>query len=441
MAVTILERPQGRVLSTTGNTATVNSSYGTGDAIFIHIGHGLTSGDFIYTTSDIENYAGFWEVVVITADQFKLVKDPDYYNEVQYIQDGTITYYTSTLTHGWSAVHLPINYLVSSNLYPFNAVDPAADILSYVDDNGYVLLNLNGSLGTIHTFDWVELSSTDEDDLDGQYQILDWISPTVIVINLAYDSYPNLTGARVKKAYHNYNILVNVYAGIYTGHQWEDQKPYELAATLQLIPYNTGEVGSLDSEATFSINEILKSYVQTKNNPAIGTQPNNIDFWCNFYIEVAESYDDSDGYSYGTYISEYTSDESNFQGFAVNAKLEFKNVQSGFMSDYLMNRNGKFLTLFEEPVIFDIPYQDISFIKNSTNDYIINYQYYLNGAAGLFETQTITGDEGVYRLPLVANCSYDRVDIWITSDIFDIEPGTGELILTGFEPLVTIGPA
>lgn len=434
MAVTIIDRPEGQVLSPTPNTATVNSSYGTGDATFVHIGHGMDTGDEVYTESNIENYAGFFQVVVINADRFKLAIDTTYYNEVQYIQDGEITYYKSTLEHGWSAVHLPITYRLSSDKYPFNSVDLRTEILSFSNDGGYVLVNLQDPIGDVNRFDWVTLSVTGDPDLDGIYQVMDWINDTVIVINLAYDTYPTLVGAFLKKAYNNYNVLVRVYAGISSGHEWANQKPYELAGTLELIPFSGTDI---DNELFFSINEILKSYIETKNNPNIGTQPNNIDFWTNFYIEVAESYDDSDGYNYGTYTSEYTSDQENFEGYAVNANLEFKNIYSGFMSDYIMDGSGKFLTLFDEPVLFSGNYQDISFIKDTDNAYTLNLQYYLNGVSALIENQIITGDQGVYRIPLVANCAYDRLDISIFSDDTpEIESGTGSLIFTGYAPTI-----
>ena len=61
---------------------------------------------------------------------------------------------------------------------------------------------------------------------------------------------------------------------------------------------------------------------------------------------------------------------------------------------------------------------------------------------GLLEQQTISGDVGIYRIPIEANCDYDRVDIWLTSDLApDIEPATGELIITGYAPTVEVGPA
>lgn len=435
MAVTILERPQGQVLNTTGIAARIDDAYGSPDATVYSVGHGLSDGNFVYIESDIEDYNGFFYVDSTGSDTFK-IKQYSGGDYVQFIQDTNITYYVSTLSHGWSAVHLPITYRLSNDLYPTLSGSPTG-ITSVTDSNGYSVINLAGSLGSgINSYDFINITVPNDTELSGVYQIMEFISPTVLIINLAYDSGNNFTSATAKKEYNNYNILVRVYAGIASGHEWASQKPMELAATLELIPDENNEV-------FFSINEILKSYIETRNNLLLGTLPNNIDFWTNFYIETAERYDDSDGYAFGTHTSNYTSDQSNFEGYAVNADLEFKNLYSGYMSEYLMGpKAGKFLTLFDQPTIFSGGYQDISFIKSLEQDYTLYKQYFLNGVVGVTEAETISGDEGVYRIELTANCNYDRVDIWLEASLAPvIEPATGELIITGYAPTVTVGPA
>lgn len=417
MALTILERPEGHILETTQNYATVNESYGAGDAQFVsNTPHGLTDGDYIYSESVIEDYAGFFYVDVITTGIFKLRPYPtgDY---VQFINNGSITWRESTYTHGWSAVHLPITYRISTNLYPDNGSDTVRNVSSSSNVNGWTVLNISGSLGTIHSYDFVTLTVPNDTGLSGVYQIVEWVSATVMVINLAYDSGNNFTSATIQKYYNNYNILVRVYAGLNASHQWATQKPYELAATLKLIPDDNNEV-------FFSINEVLKSYIETRNNLTLGTLPNNIDFFTQFYIETAESYDDSDGYSLGTFTGSFTSDQANFEGYAVNADLEFKNVYSGYLSEYLMTNNtAKFLTLFTIPVLFqcsdDVPdcYQDISFmVPEGEATLELRKQFYLDGVLQTSDTVEIEdSDSGVYRIPLEAECEFNRVDLTLYS--------------------------
>lgn len=408
MAVTILERPEGHILNPTGIDNTI--IFLSPSAGITELTHGYSTGDVIYIQSRIESYNGFVQIEVINANQFRL-KDL-LGNYIDYLQQVETTYYLTTLEHGWSAVHLPITYRLSNDLYPTNSVDTSRNINSVQDANGFTVLQLSGSLGSVHTFDFIKVTAPNDTDLSKVYQIVEFISPTVVIINLEYDSANNFTSATAIKYYNNYNIQVRVYAGINASHEWTAQKPYELAATLQFIPDE-------DNEAFFSINELLKSYIETRNNLTLGTLPNNIDFWNNFYIEVAESYDDSDGYTFGTYTSSFTSDQSNFEGTAVNAKLVFKNIHSGYLSEYLMTNNtAKFLTLFTIPVLFscgsDTPdcYQDISFIvPDGYAVATLQKEFYVNGNGPVTVNDTISEESGVIRVPLDADCDYDRVDV------------------------------
>ncbi len=243
------------------------------------------------------------------------------------------------------------------------------------------------------------------------YQILDKLSTTNITLNVAYSTFngTGLLGATIQLYYGNYNVIVRVYAGINASHEWTALKPYELAATLELIPDDNNEV-------FFSINEILKAYVQSKNDLLIGSYPNNIDAWVNFYIEYGEQYDSSNGYTVGTTLSSFTSDQSTFEVMAVNAVLPFKNIHSGYMSEYIINNSAsKFLTLFERPVIFscgeDTPdcYTDISFLLNDSLPLTLKKEFASNGTILLTELVSINEDAGVIRSELEANCSYDAL--------------------------------
>lgn len=412
MAVTILERPSGHILGTEYDAQVADDTGAVFAQYPVANPHGLVTGDYVYIQSDIEDYNGFWYVEEKDANEF-WIKPYATGSRVAFIQSTLNLAYTDvTLTHGWSAVHLPITYRLSSDLYPTNSVDTTRNVNSVQDAYGFTVLQLSGSLGTVHTYDFVKLTLPNNTELSKVYQIVEFISPTVMIINLEYDSANDFTSATALKHYNNYNILVRVYAGINASHQWTAQKPYELAATLQYIPDE-------NNDAFFSINELLKSYIETRNNLTLGTLPNNIDFWTNFYIEVAESYDDSDGYVFGTYTSSFTSDQSNFEGTAVNAKLAFKNIYSGYLSEYLMtNSSAKFLTLFTIPVLFSCGtntpdcYQDISFLV--PNGYVaetLKKEFYANGNGPVTVNETIAEESGVIRIPLEADCDYDRVDI------------------------------
>lgn len=407
--VTIIERPIGHVLGAS-DTATVTDS--SGDALFTKASHGLIDGDTVFIDSTVEDYNGFHTVDQISANTFKLNLTGGY---VKYIKSVTVKYMKATTSHGWSAAYTPITYRASNNLFPVNSVDTSRTISSYSNSNGFLVLNLSGSLGTIHTYDFVNLT-TPNDTVSGAYQILEWVSSTVVIINLAYRVY-NFSGATIQKRYNNYLVNVRVYAGINAGHQWASKKPYQLIDTIQLTP-------DANNQVFFSISDLVQSSLRTQNNLTLGTLPNNIDFWTNFYISVGEEYDDSDGYSLGTYESAFTSDQSTFEGVAINAMLPFKNLYSGYLSEYLMtNATAKFLTLFAVPVLFgcsdDAPecYQDISIIKELDVDYYVRFKGQVNDTV-----EVISGDNGVYRIPLPKWCNEDYIEVSIDNNQVVIPP-------------------
>lgn len=415
MSVSVINRPIGIILGDC-LAATIDEDYAGKATVNTATPHQLSDGDYVYVRSNIENYNGFWTIDVIDGFHFFLLQYPGG-PEVAFIVNADITYCPQESTHGWNAAHLPIVYELESNSFPTNSVSTARTVSSYSDDNGYVNLNLSGSLGTFEELSFIKITGTAE--LDGVYQILTKLSTSDVTINLAYSSAYSFASGTAKLYFSNYHILIEVWAGITAGHTWESLKPYEKAATLKLIP-------AADNRVKFSINEILKSYINTVNNTLLASLPNNTDFWCNFYIKYAEAYDVSNGYTITTHEDAFTSDLSSFEGSAANASLEFKNQYSGQLSEYLMNHaTAKFLTLFTIPVLFgcseDNPecYQDVSFV-NVYPDAVLSLKkvFYLENAEQTTETQSIenTG-EGVYRVPLAANCSYDRVDVTLMGQV------------------------
>jgi hypothetical protein len=360
MAVSVTDRPKGFILGDCV-AASIDEDY-SGFATVNHNSHGLIDGQYVYVSSDVEDYNGFWSVDVIDGHHFFLLQYPSG-PKVPFVVNADISYCPEVDSHGWQCVHLPIVYKLSSNLWPVNSVDTVRTVSSFTDDNGYTNLNLSGALkGTVNDLHYIKISGASSSEVNGVWQIKDAVSTSDVTINLAYDSGYSFSGASVQFYYKNYHVKVKVFGGIDPLHINGSFKPYEQLAELKFIPDSEGKI-------MFSISNILKSQINTRNNLQLATLPNNIDFWTQFYISVAESYDESDGSDITAYTSSYTSDQSNFQGYAVNAKLPFKNLYSGHLTPYVMKMNtAKFLTLFTLPVLFacsdDSPecYQDISFI-------------------------------------------------------------------------------
>jgi hypothetical protein len=319
----------------------------------------------------------------------------------------------------WSCVHLPIIYELTSDKYPTNTADSSSGVAAYNSNGGYLRLDL-GSIGTINELDFVKISSPNSPTYDGVHQVLQVEAGNIYTLDIAYTSGTiDWTGSVITKYYPNYHAVVRVYAGLEVGHPKYSDKPIELAAELKIIPDSSGK-------CLFSIHEILKSYIETSNNridvPPIGDVDayNDIAFFTQFYISVAESYDESNAYTIGTFQSSFSDDS--LIGYAVNAKLAFRNSNGTYLKDYM---NNKFLTLFAIPVLFacseETPncFQDISFITESSVNMKFKEEYYSNGVK-VTEIISDVPEEGsgVYRAPLsTVDCDYDRVDVTAIGDI------------------------
>jgi hypothetical protein len=310
---------------------------------------------------------------------------------------------------------------MSSDVFPTNYVDTSRTISSFAKDAGYVNLNLSGSLDSgpyPEPFEFIEIAGAANSNLDGVYQIIEVVSATSITINLAYDSTYTFGSATVIRYYNNYNIVVRVYGGINSAHEWATQRPYELLSTMYLVPDE-------DNVVHFSVSDILREHISVKNNLTLQTLPSNIDFWTQFYVTYAESYDDSLGsrYTLSHFTSTFTSDQGNLEGFAINAKLPFKNQHSGSLSDYVcLSSDSKFLTLFDSGFsYFPGVYNEVSFILPSTAAVVLR-QVMVNSVGAETTTNTSLGtlDAGVIRAVFADLSAYASGEFLILADAVQI---------------------
>lgn len=373
MALTLLQRPEGRNLKSTSFSVTVSNS--SGDALFTHSST-ILDNEWVYLETFIDNYNGFFKVDYISGTTFK-IRDK-YGDYIPFVNTCVGTATRSASAHGVNSVYTPINYLLSSDLFPTNSVDTSRTVSSFTDDNGYVNLNLSGSLGTFQELDFIKISGASSEEVKGIFQVFDKYSTSDITINLSYDSGYSFSGASVILVYNNYNVIVEVYCGLDSSHYWEAQKEYELAATLNLIP-------DADNKIEFSVSEIIKGYIQNKNSSTLGTLPNNLDFFTSFYIRYAESYDRSNGYTIALYEGTFSTDNTDnlvfdTNLFGVNSFLPFKNQYQGWLNEYLIDgvNVGKFLTLFDTTVLFDTNSFSLSFCFFPTEQYRIEGQIATN---------------------------------------------------------------
>lgn len=417
MALTILQRPQGHKL-TYPTPESVSVTNNGGFAYFSYPGYGMDTGDFVFIDGNLGAYNGYWYIQDVGDDDHFYIRPYATAANVSYINSGTVqvSRSESTDTHNWSAVHLPIIFKLSSNLWPTNSADTVRTVSSISNDAGYVNLNLSGDIkatGTAAELEFVQVFGQNA----GIYQIINWISDSDITIDMPYSAGVSFSASTVQYYYKDYHARIKVYAGLNSTHTWGAQKPYEEIVTINVVP-------DPDGIMTINIADFVKGKINVDtNNTALDTLPNDIDSFCQFYIETAEAYTYSNGYTLGTNVTSFTSDQGNFEGYAINAMLPFKTQSSGFMDDYVSSVNPaqsvaqKFLTNFEEPEIFDGQYFDLSFIINSNSSGFYILEQYLNSGVIVSTVQTSLTDydAGVYRFQVSYNSAYEKVRVSLYS--------------------------
>lgn len=402
--VSVVKRPTGHKIIDQAISATITEAYG-GGALVTFPAHSLSTGAIVYITSDIFEYNGFWYVTVISSDTYKISEHADA-DFVPYYQDADIEYY-QTQEHDWSSIFLPIVYKITNDKWPTNTIDPEQTISSFSDDNGFVLVNISGSLrGSVEALEFVKISGSDD---EGVYQIVEVISSTQIVLNMDYESDLDLTGATIQYYYNNFQVKVKVYAGLPDTHPWAEHKPYEEVASLSLTPDENNEV-------MFSVADYIQSKVKLTNNLTLFSLPLNLDAFTGFYISTGETYDDSDGYTLFTSDVLYADDS--FEGYAIAGKLPFKNLYAGDYADYVYTSGSPALWLvLGSPIAVDDLFFDISFIKNVAGNFTLVIDKYVQDY--LTATEEVSYEDfgiGVYRLPITPNSIYNQFCIRVLRD-------------------------
>jgi len=409
MAVTILDRPIGYKMSSE-SPVTLVEDYGALALVNV-TAHGLSDGNIVYLLTNKERYNGFFKVsTVIGANSFTI---KDFQNvEIEWIADAEGTVRSALFQHPFSCVHLPITYKLSSNLASVS--DAFATVISFSDNAGNTQFVTSvfsgGGISVANTH--VKIVGS---DVDGIYRIVD--TSVFLIIDLPYDVSNDLVGATIYVYYNNYHVRVQIYGGLSDVHFWNVEKPYELLSTLKLIPDSNNEI-------FFSVANELKSKVRSlTNNLQLDTLPNDIDAYTMFYITTQESYDLIEDGEVVTHTEDIEEDSSEL--VAANAKLPFKNIYSGFLSDYIATNTvltpaAKFLTLFERPTIFDGYFFDIgAYIYGSIND-VVNYMSFVTDCLDA-EGNVISSDQydipdnslGLYRFQLEADCDCAALSVYL----------------------------
>lgn len=424
MALTLRNRPVGPIFSTSGLSATITDSSNT--ALVTYNSHGLSTGDYVLVVSNYTYYSGVWQIVLNDSNSFRITKFSGH-PVVEYVVNDSITFYKTQSLSYFNSVHLPIIYSFTNDLFPVNIVDSTVTVNTFTNDQGYTKITTSATIKTGMTaLEFVKLTVN---SVEGIYQILQVFSTTQITIDLPYDG-GNVFG-NCQYYYANYHSKIKVYGGITgTGSEYNAVK---LLATIEAVPRAVTTTSTVNLTEV-NINEILKSKIDLLKNDPLGVGiPRDLDAFCEFYIEYAESYDDSsDGYTLGTYTSSYTSDAAT-PCYAVNAKLPFKNRYSGWMSEYAGNSRN-FLSTMSSPSLWIDKYIDIAFIRQSYYNLYLRRLWYEGGVYYDYDSVADYGN-GVYRMPITLNGGTLSALPSLSSFI---STGSGVAWTTGANPSVTI---
>jgi len=441
VAVTILSRPEGHKLDTTLHDAVIYDD-GAGNAlVYTSSAHTLSDGDVVYIESNFDSYNGFKYVDSIAYDYFK-IRDSENSDYTSFVQEADISFYISLLQHGWQCVHLPIVYELESDIAPTNNAEESyapTVVVSQENIDGYTRLNLSAALSFPHELSYIELVGTGP--LAGKYQLTNIAYPWSVDLDLAYDAANVFTPYQVVRYYNNYFVSVDVYAGFESGHRWESVKPMELAATLKLIPDSNNRI-------KFSIAEVLRGYIETRNNLTLDTLPNNTDFHVSFYIAYNENYDIGvDGEYVEVFSDEVTTDD--FIGHAVNAMLPFKSLNMSFLSDYIDGEGvlARWLTIQDRPVAIVGHFFDLSFLLQYSG-FDLEVTIYKSFEGSVTDTEVVSIPNpgvGVIRVPFIPESGYDQYCIQAATVGEAIvllsefsNSGSGVTWATGTTPSVTL---
>lgn len=410
MSLSVIQRPRGGVFntSTAGNTGVFTD----GSAVITRLLGAPATGVQVYISNG--QAQGIWYAVNLSGTTFTIRENSNGSDFVFY-GSGTFTYYETQGDHNWNAVHLPIVFKLKSDLWPTNSVDTARTVSSFANDNGFVKLTLSGALlSSLSELEFVKITGIQE---AGVYQIITWYSTSVVTISLPYYTSLAFGGASVQYYYNNYRAKIRLYAGLTSSHAFGSVRPYTLVCEKEIVPDSTGVI-------SYNCNEDLKAFMSSSmltNDLISGALQNNLNAFTMFYITYAEAYDYSaGGYGLLDFVGSYTSDSGTFEGYAVNASLPFKNLYSGYMSEYIYGGVSTNLLKFLTPTQYPVHagnYFDISWINQygvGTNSLYI--ERYKNGTlVTAAHTYVNNNGVGIYRQSVSILSDEDRIDVSVFS--------------------------
>ena len=198
--------------------------------------------------------------------------------------------YGTNFSSRWKCAWLPILWKIQSDLFPTNSQDVAL-IIASVADNGEGLAEFTCTANhLLSRFDWVNVTSATVTDYEGIQQIVEVSAGNIFTLNIPFSA--TATGSAIKY-YNNYHALIEVYGGLPSGHEFENQDPSSLTTTVKIF-FDSNNIAVVD------LSRIGQTLINNIFDNNIISWPNVLNFWDQTEILLKESFDSVSGVTVGT---------------------------------------------------------------------------------------------------------------------------------------------
>lgn len=204
---------------------------------------------------------------------------------LEVIRRPEIVEYSTGFEARWKCAWLPILWKFQSDLFPTNSVDVALTITS-VADNGEGLAEFTTAANhLLSRFDWVNVTSSTVTGYEGINQLVEVTAANRFTLNIPFSA--TATGSAIKY-YNNYHALIEVYGGLPSGHEFENQDPSLLTTTVKIF-FDANNIAVVD------LSRIAQTLINNIFDRNIPSWPNVLNFWDQTEILLKESFDQSTG--------------------------------------------------------------------------------------------------------------------------------------------------
>lgn len=195
----------------------------------------------------------------------------------------------------WSAAHLPLVYKIETDKSPINTSDATDAYTGVFSNKGYASFDLSGTYQEYVLGQKVKVTGT---VYNGIYEVKAVTAGEYVTLDVLFTATDTGT---IVTWYDNYQVLVELYAGIPFGHPFDAEDPMSYIGTFAIAP-NSSNIAIID------VADLVRQKINQKNDINASSRPNDLNVWTSFYIKFAETHDIYSSTIPVTYVSDYETD-------------------------------------------------------------------------------------------------------------------------------------